>query len=209
MKIKEGKSSEPTYAKNKAELARIIGSSRVSIDAWLKLPGCPKPLSNGKFVIAEWRAFKATRKLDAGFDESQELKLIKQRNEAAQSTIDLMKSAEEAIPVAWCEQLFAHLALHKTQIDLCRIGFGDPLEQRTLLDAVTAPNAAVDKNLHLPFKAGKQLPLRRVEPRDVVDLRPAALLLLVSSRKILLVRKRSGELKRKRWHRGSGPRGWK
>src|ERR1035437_1600816 len=70
-------------------------------------------------------------------------------------------------------ELFVPLALHETQIDLDRIGFGDPLEQWTLLDTVAAPNAAVDKNLHLTHKAGKELLLRRVELSDVVDLRPA------------------------------------
>jgi hypothetical protein len=109
--MKAKSDAEPTYAKNKAELCRLIACSRVSLDAWLKLPESPKPMSNGKFKVAEWRAFRAARAVDPKFDESQELKLIKQRNEAAQSTIDLMKSAEEAIPVAWCEQLFAHLAL--------------------------------------------------------------------------------------------------
>jgi hypothetical protein len=44
------------------------------------------------------------------------------------------------------------LAFQESQINLRWIGFGDPLDQRTLLDAVTTPDTPMNKDLHLPLK---------------------------------------------------------
>jgi hypothetical protein len=52
----------------------------------------------------------------------------------------------------------------------------------------------MNKDLHLPLEAGDELPLSRVETRNVIDLRPAALLLTRTGRKILLVTKCRGEV---------------
>lgn len=104
-------SEQPKFAQNKAELSRILDISRVTLDAWLKLPDRPQSTSNGKFVVAEWRVFAANRKVDSAAEESAALKLQKLRDEVARGQVELMKSANELVPVEWSKQLFAHLAI--------------------------------------------------------------------------------------------------
>lgn len=74
------------------------------------------------------------------------------------------------------------------------IGLSDPLDKRTLLDTVTAPDAAKDQDLHLVLKAGNELSLRSVEVRDIVHLRPPALLFFDAGRKIAVIGKRGRKL---------------
>ncbi len=60
-------------------------------------------------------------------------------------------------------ELFGHLAFQEPKINLRRIGFRDPLEKGTLLDAVSAPDAAMNKDLDLALKAGDEPLLGRIE----------------------------------------------
>jgi hypothetical protein len=58
----------------------------------------------------------------------------------------------------------------------------------------SAPDTGMNENLHLPLKASNELLLGRIELCNIVDLRPAALLLFRTVRKVLLVRQCRGEL---------------
>ena len=75
----------------------------------------------------------------------------------------------------------------KRIIDFSSIGFGDPVNQRTLLDAIAAPDAAEDQNFHFPHKAGDKLLLRIGQVGGVIDLGPAALLLFGAGLKVAVV----------------------
>ena len=101
----------PRFVKTKAEMARLLDISRVTLDAWLKLSDSPRCRSDGRFPVDEWRAYKARKKMDDSIEETAELKLQKLRNEVAQSEVDLMKAAGELVPLEWSRQLFAHLAI--------------------------------------------------------------------------------------------------
>lgn len=102
---------EPIYAKNKAELARILDITRVTLDAWIKLPASPRTLSNGRRVIAEWRVFAAGRKIDRQSEEREELKMQKLRDDSARSQMELMKEAGELFPIEWHLQIIEHYAI--------------------------------------------------------------------------------------------------
>ena len=56
-----GSSDSTAYAKNKVELAGLLGISRRTLDNWRKSPGAPEPLSNGTYPVAEWREFARTK----------------------------------------------------------------------------------------------------------------------------------------------------
>jgi len=73
---------------------------------------------------------------------------------------------------------FAFLgALDEAQIDFGGIGFGYAVDQRALLYAIAAPDAAEDQDFHFADEAGEEVLLGFGQVRGVVDLRPAALLL--------------------------------
>jgi hypothetical protein len=76
------------------------------------------------------------------------------------------------------------------------------LQQRTLLYTISAPDAAINKDLHLPLKASDELLLVGNELREFVDLCPPALLFFGSGCQVLRIRHRRGELigKRTGWH---------
>src|ERR1700689_2000357 len=64
------------------------------------------------------------------------------------------------------------------------------MDQWTLLDTIAAPDATVDKDLHLPLKAAGKLVLSGRQMGEIVDLRPAALLFFAAYLKIPVVGKR-------------------
>ena len=65
------------------------------------------------------------------------------------------RDATAAIDTQVLNQFTVYLTLNKAQIDLGRVALGNALNERTLLDAVTAPDAAIDQNLYLSHKATK------------------------------------------------------
>lgn len=102
-----------TYAKNKAHLSRVIDISRVTLDAWLRLPNAPKPLSNGTYVISEWVKFKASRgqEQDKPIEEIAALKLRNLKQKVELDDIKILKLAGDLVPIEWAKQLVAHLAI--------------------------------------------------------------------------------------------------
>lgn len=54
------------YAKTLVELAAVLGVTRRTLNAWQKMDGSPKPLSNGMWPVADWREFVRVRGLKTG-----------------------------------------------------------------------------------------------------------------------------------------------
>ena len=61
---------ESGVAKNKVELAGILGVTRQTIYKWQKHEDCPVPNSDGTYNIADWLAFIKLRGLKGSEDES-------------------------------------------------------------------------------------------------------------------------------------------
>lgn len=59
-------SDAPTFAKNKVELARVLGVSRNCIHAWITLPGFPRAASNGKWDIIATKEYVRVNNLKGG-----------------------------------------------------------------------------------------------------------------------------------------------
>lgn len=60
--VAEGsKPSAAAFVRSQVELAEAIGVDRKQIQRWRKLEGCPQPQPDGRWNVAEWRAFKAAR----------------------------------------------------------------------------------------------------------------------------------------------------
>jgi hypothetical protein len=54
------------YAKTLVELAAVLGVTRRTLNAWQKMEGSPKPISNGLWPVADWREFVRVRGLKVG-----------------------------------------------------------------------------------------------------------------------------------------------
>lgn len=52
-----GSEDATTFAKNKVDLAELLGVTRRTIDQWKKLPGSPVTESNGTYNVGDWRRF--------------------------------------------------------------------------------------------------------------------------------------------------------
>lgn len=91
-------------------------------------------------------------------------------------------------------QFGALVALDETQVDLAGIYFGDALDQRTLLDAVAAPDAADDENVHLADEAAEEFALRGCDAGGIIDALPALLLVFFAGSKIFFVAECGGKL---------------
>ena len=94
----------------KVALAKHCGMSRQGLDVYLKMAGAPVARSNGFWDGDEVVAWVNSHSVPSD-DELERLKLQKLRNEVAQSEIDLMKSADEVMPIEWVEKVLDHLAI--------------------------------------------------------------------------------------------------
>ena len=61
-----GSTESLAYAKTLVELAAVMGVTRRTLNAWQKMEGSPKPISNGLWPVADWREFVRVRGLKAG-----------------------------------------------------------------------------------------------------------------------------------------------
>lgn len=57
--------NEPKFVKNQSELAVVIGCTRMTISRYARLKGAPRPRSNGRLCVADWRRFLSNQ----GFSE--------------------------------------------------------------------------------------------------------------------------------------------
>ncbi len=85
----------------------------------------------------------------------------------------------------------------KTQVDLSGISLNDSVNQRALFDAIAAPDAAENQNLHFPHKAAHKLSLGIGESGGLRYLTPAALLLVGTGLKVTVVGQPACKLFRK------------
>jgi hypothetical protein len=58
----------PTWADNQVALAKALGVTRKTIQRWLKIEGNPGPEANGKWNVAKWKTFAASKGHDFGDD---------------------------------------------------------------------------------------------------------------------------------------------
>lgn len=58
-----GCTDSSAYAKDKVELAGLLGIDRRTLTRWQKIDGAPKPLSNGLWPVADWREFVRSKNL--------------------------------------------------------------------------------------------------------------------------------------------------
>lgn len=79
------KPGEPAFAKNKSQLADILGISRKTVQRYSTRDDAPKPRPNGSLCVAEWRAFLANNEvlgsedLDAAALKAQQILLQNKR----------------------------------------------------------------------------------------------------------------------------------
>lgn len=56
----------PAVAKNKVELAKILGVTRQNLRIWAKMRGAPKPNADSSLDVVAWREFQRTQGLKGG-----------------------------------------------------------------------------------------------------------------------------------------------
>lgn len=90
-----GSGGEPAFAANAVELARILNVERKTINRWRKLRGAPDPRPDGRYEVAAWRAFKATRRAgsrDGEIDPADEkARQISLQNEKLAVQVEILK----------------------------------------------------------------------------------------------------------------------
>ena len=97
------------WTKTKSELARILGVTRRTLDAWILLPEAPKQTGTA-FDVTAWRDFASTRR-PGKTSEGAELRLENVRLTVALNEAKLMKQAGDLIPVEWAKGLVADHAI--------------------------------------------------------------------------------------------------
>jgi hypothetical protein len=70
----EKSSAIPSFVTSYTELARFLGVSRQSLNRWTKLDGAPKPRSDGRHVIADWKTFMKSNDLSGKSHDLNDLK---------------------------------------------------------------------------------------------------------------------------------------
>jgi hypothetical protein len=85
------------------------------------------------------------------------------------------------------------IAIDETQVDLFGVGVGDAGEERALLHAVAAPDAADDKHVHFADEAGDEIALGGGQCDRGGEIIPATLLFKCAGKDVRLVRERGGK----------------
>ena len=94
-------SSKATFARNKVELAKILGVDRTTIYLWYKLPDHPTPAANGTHNIEQWVTFIRQQGLkDTASEGAQDLKDRRLRIQCQKLEEDLKIMRGEYIPAA-------------------------------------------------------------------------------------------------------------
>jgi len=94
-----------------------------------------------------------------------------------------------AVDTQLWDQFAIPRTLDEAQIDFPRIRLSDSVDQRALFNAIAAPDAAEDEDLHFPDEAAYQLALGIGQFRSSVDLIPPAFLLISTGSKVFVVGK--------------------
>jgi hypothetical protein len=91
-------------------------------------------------------------------------------------------------------QVLVLVPVDEPDVELGRVGRGDVVEERALLDAVAAPDAADDEHLRLAGEGAEQLPLGVGQADGLVELLPPPLLLRRAGGDVPVVRNGGLEL---------------
>lgn len=120
-----GEAEAKTHAKDQSELARVLGISRKTIQRALKMEGCPKAKPDGRYEIAAWRAWFASRGTldddDAGLSQTQlKARQLLLQNQKLEHQIAVLR--RDYVPSAdvekWGSELGAAVRKVVTQIHL-------------------------------------------------------------------------------------------
>jgi hypothetical protein len=109
MSAKNGLSQRETWIKTKLELSRILGISRPTLDTYSVMPGFPERAANGHFPLSKCREF-VNAQLGRN-EEKRALEIQRLRDEVARGQLDLMKAADEVMPVEFVSRVLAHQAI--------------------------------------------------------------------------------------------------
>ena len=110
---KKAFSQRQKFVRTKLELSRLLGVARGTWDTYTTLPGCPQVEARG-WPLEACRAFVAGQL--GRNEERRALELQKLRDEVARGQIELMKKADEVMPVEWVEKVLDHLVISFRQI---------------------------------------------------------------------------------------------
>lgn len=105
------------FAGTKAELAKCLGISRVTLDKYWHRKGAPRPSADGLHSVANWRQFLRDQDSPVGTntdDLIRELRVQREMNEAEEAAIELAKKKAELLPRAWFQTGFGRF------LELCR-----------------------------------------------------------------------------------------
>ena len=97
------------------ELAEQIGVTRKTVQRWRNVEGSPAPRPDGRWNVAEWRAFKALRLGEDDGDEPEvtqaqaRCKQILLQNERIE--MNILKEKKELIPKIVAQQVYSKLVL--------------------------------------------------------------------------------------------------
>jgi hypothetical protein len=101
-------SPKDTFAKSYVELAEILGVARKTIERKAKLKSAPRPRSDGRHSVNDWRVFLDDNSRDAGLDGTQlKARQILLQNEKLEYQIAILKA--QYVPVADIEKWGAQL----------------------------------------------------------------------------------------------------
>jgi hypothetical protein len=114
MSAKNGHSQREKWIKTKLELSRILGISRPTLDTYSVMPGFPERAANGHFPLSKCREF-VNAQLGRN-EEKRALEIQRLRDDVARGQLDLMKAADEVMPIEWTKRVLAHQAISFRQI---------------------------------------------------------------------------------------------
>ena len=107
------------YAKTLVELAAVLGVTRRTLNAWQKMEGSPKPISNGLWPVADWREFVRVRGLKAGktlVGNEEALKARKLLAEVEERELRIAVKKGEYVPLTKVREQWIGLVAQATSV---------------------------------------------------------------------------------------------
>lgn len=87
--------TDPGFARNQVELAKILNVDRKTVRGWIKEAGSPQTRPDGRYEVAAWRVFKGTRRAGSRDDEldptSEKARQTKLQNEKLETQVEIMR----------------------------------------------------------------------------------------------------------------------
>lgn len=108
-----GAGNEPSFVGSIVELAAILKVERKTLLRWRKLKGAPSPRPDGRWDVAAWKAFKATRPAGNRAEETDSLdekaRQVRLQNEKLEAQVAILK--RDYVPRADVEQWVSGMIL--------------------------------------------------------------------------------------------------